>query len=203
MNKRTAFRITQGVYYLSLGTWFGAMVMLVLTAITVFATVRQFDVSIHAGPYGQGMWEDRATAILAGGIVGNVLRALAVVQVICAASAVACAALQSSVFACRLAGGRRGKANLLRLALLFVPIVILAADQAVVTPRIWQTRQVMYDSEQPEQVRQQAQARFDRLHTASERMGGLATLALAGAILVSPFAWRDPAQMQQGEQANG
>lgn len=203
MNKRTAFRITQGVYYLSLGTWFGAMVMLVLTAITVFATVRQFDVSINAGPYGDAMWQERAVPILAGGIVGNVLRSLAVVQAICAAAAVACAALQSSVFACRLAGGRRGKANLLRLALLFVPIVILAVDQAAVTPSIWQARQVMYDSDQPQQIREQAQARFDKLHTVSERMGGLAMLALAGTILVSPFAWRDPAQMQQGEQCYG
>lgn len=184
-------RLVWAAYHLALGTWFGAMVMLVIAAAITFKTVAAYQPTLSTPPWGE--LSDLETApkyplsvrILAGGIVGNVLKGLAVVQAICAVLVVLCAALQ---WAFGWTGG--GWANLARMGLLAVPIVVLVADVTVISPRVWRHRQVMYDPARPGEERLVAKAAFDRLHKLNERLVGAAALSLAAALVVS--AWTLP-----------
>jgi hypothetical protein len=188
----TGFRIVQGFYWLGLGTWFGAMLMLVIAAAVTFKTVRAHQPTIGVAPYNDPMLAEHHSSILAGGIVGNVLRALSTLQIICAVIVVTAVVLQCTVFADRLAGPVWGAANLLRIALIAVPIVVVAVDRLHITPTVWQHRAVMYDPGQPAESRAQARAGFDRYHKLSERVVGAAMFMLAAAVLVSPFVLHAP-----------
>ena len=187
------FRLTQGFYYLFLGTWLGALVMLALAAAITFHTLRDLKATTAVEPYHSLSAAEQPSA-LAGAVVGNVLHGLAVVQVVCAVGAVGCILLQHTVWAGHLAGGRAAPANITRLILLALPVLILLLDVAVISPRIWQQRDLMYDPHRPAELRQAARQRFDRLHHLDERVVGGATVALAAGILVSGFAFRDPEQ---------
>ncbi len=186
--KATAFRLTQGAYWLGLGTWLGGLLMLAVAAGITFLTVRQYQPTLHTPPYDQ-LTDVEPYRVLAGGIVGNVLQGLAVIQVICALVVLGCVSLQVSLHRRHLRNQGRHWANFLRLLLLLFPLIALTVDQTVVTPNLWQARQTMYDPSQPAPKRVEARAMFGRLHTLSERMIGAGALALAGVILLSPFAF--------------
>ncbi len=183
MGSAVGFRFVQGVYWLFLGTWFGAIVMLVVSAAIIFKTVRGYEPTIQAAPYNE--FPDKAADILAGGTVGQILAGLAVIQLVCAATVLLCAVVQSTVFADRVVGGVTGWLNVLRIALLLGPMVILAADQLLITPRLGQHRQIMYDAKQPESARAAARQQFDHLHELDERVVGLAAIMLLAAIFAS------------------
>lgn len=188
----TAFRLTQGIYWLFLGLWLGGMIMLSVGAAITFRTVKGYEPSIGLARYNHPDLRERAPGILAGGITGNILKALAVIQGICAAVLIACVLVQSTVFADYLSGGTRGAANLLRIALIALPILILGIDALVLGPRIWNHREAMYNPARTAAQRDEAKAHFDRLHAVNVRMVGFATVCLIAATLVSPFAFTTP-----------
>jgi hypothetical protein len=168
-----AYRWTSGFYQLFLGLWFGAIVMLVFAAAITFATVR--------GELPQ--WTETQQNILAGGIVGNVIRnGLTMIQLTCAVVVAVCMLLQAVVFGDRL---RHGWLNRLRVALIAIPIVIVITDVAYISPTMHTLRQGMHD--QANANRDADKAAFDRYHKLSERITGGAMFMLAGALLVSPF----------------
>ena len=182
----TAYRLVAGCYWLFLGTWFGALVMLVIAAGITFATVRSYQPTLRAEPYAR-LTDAEPDRVLAGGIVGNVLRGLAVVQVICALALGACLLLQCTILRPHLAVPVGDWRNCLRIALIALPTLVLILDLTVVSPRIWRLREVMYDPDQPSAARTTAHAAFGRYHKASERLTGAAALCLAGAVLASAF----------------
>lgn len=188
MNRLAVFRLTQGVYWLSLGAWFGAVVMLVIAAAITFGTVRQFHPALGLEPYNHPSLVDRAAPILAGSVVGNMLKGLALIQSVCAASVIGCVVLQCTVFREHIQGGMRGWPNLLRVVLIAGPIAILAADRLVLTPRVWEQRNAMYDQNTSDEARSTAKGRFDRLHMLNERAVGASGIMLVGAVFVSAFA---------------
>jgi hypothetical protein len=190
MTPSTGLRATEGIYYLALGVWLGAIVMLAIAAAVTFKTMRAYDPILQTAPYSAPQLQDRAAPILAGAIVGNSLRVLAVLQVSCAVVIGLCVLAQCAIFAEYLRGGVAGRANLLRLALVILPMALLAVELTVISPRIWQQREIMYDPGESEAAREQALTTFRRHHLLSEQIMGAAGLALAGAILVSPFALR-------------
>lgn len=163
-------RIVNGIYYTFAGLWFGAMVMLAISAAVTFKTVRA---QMPAA-------EPAAQNIFAGNIVGNLIDALAVVQMICAVVIVVCIILQSTAFSYQL---KRGMVNYLRVALLLVPVALLAFDRLHVNPTIRIHRAAMVETNDAD-----AKAAFDQYHTLAERLGGATTFLLAGAILISPLA---------------
>ena len=186
----TGFRITQGFYWLFLGVWIGALVMLAIGAAVTFKTVRHYEPALGLEPYNDPVLAPHAPGILAGAITGNALRSLAVVQMICAAGAAVCVVLQCTVFRGALSNGVGGLANLVRIALVALPIVVLAIDQLAITPRIWEHRAVMYNPILSDEQRSAARETFQKYHKLSERVVGMAVLSLAAAVLVSPFAFR-------------
>ena len=82
MNALTAFRLTQGFYWLFLGTWFGAMVMLVIGEAITFRTVREYRPTLGLASNHPSM-ADNAAGILAGGVTGNILKGLRTLQIVC------------------------------------------------------------------------------------------------------------------------
>ncbi len=183
------YGLTQGFYWLCLGAWFGAILMLVVAAATTFRTVREYQPALALEPYNHPELSDRAAPILAGAIVGRTIKGLAVVQAIFAAALAACVLLQCTLFADRVHGGVTGWGNLARVALIALPAIILVIDTTVVGPRIWQHRDAMHDPSQPPTARQDAKEHFDRLHKLNERMVALAGLSIVAAVFVSAFVF--------------
>lgn len=190
------FRLLQGVYWLLLGTWFGAIVMLIVSAGLMFKAMRIYDPSISIEPFNQ--FPDRAAEILAGATVGHVLVGLAVIQAVCAIGVICCTTLQCTMFTDRIVGGVIGWRNLLRLVLLIGPILLLIIDVWILTPRIWHHREAMYDINTVESTRFVARERFDRLHKLDEKVvvGGAAMLLAV--IFVSSFTLHSDSNLDSG-----
>jgi len=168
-----AYKWTAAFYQTFLGLWFGALVMLAVAAAITFATVR--------GMYPQ--WPVDQQNMLAGGIVGNLIRnGLTTIQVLCAVVVAVCTILQCTVFRDRIA---KGWLNWLRVLLILLPIVILAYDQSCNTPRMLELRERMFDQSSPD--RNVARQEFARRHELAEQLTGTATFLIGGALLVSSF----------------
>lgn len=179
--------MTNGFYFLFLGLWFGAMVMLAVGAAVTFRTVRSFEPSLHVAPYDRPELANRAVPILAGGIVGNMLKALAKIQWLCATLVIIAMVMQCTVFADRLGPALRGGANLARIVLILLPLATMAADRYIVTPRIWTLRQTMFNPDLADAARGAAQTEFNRYHKMSERLHGTALVLLGAAVIASSF----------------
>ena len=179
MNRHTGFRLTQGVYHLALGVWAGAMLMLAVGAMQTFAAVRAHGEAL------QGLTPEA----LAGAVVGRMIAGLTVVQMVCAVAVAGAVLLQHVSFGWALRGGRLGWANLTRLILIGLPMAVLMLNVLVISPAVWEHREAMYDAGQPTERREAARERFAVYHRLSERTHGVALLMLAGAIVVSPFAF--------------
>src|SRR5690606_5989920 len=106
----------------------GAMVMLAVSAAVTFKTVRLHQPTLQTAPFDQPEFKGREAPVLAGAIVGNSLRALKVIQIVCAVVAVVGVALQCSIWRDHLNGPRASFPNLLRIALIAIPIAILLLD---------------------------------------------------------------------------
>lgn len=184
----TGYRITQGTYWLSVGAWFGAVVMVVITAATTFQTVRDYQPTLGLEPYNQPGLVDKAAPILAGGIVGNVLGRMAVLELVCGGIALVCVALQCTRYAGRITGGVWGRANVLRVGLLVGAVMLVVLDAGVIGPRIRRERSVMHDTALSEQTRAESKAAFDRLHKLDERVVGATALLLIATVFASSFA---------------
>ncbi len=116
-------RLVTGIYYLALGAWLGALVMLATGAAATFQTVRATQAHLSADQQNR----------LAGSIVGNSITGLGVIQISCAAAAVVCVLLQCTIWKRFLAGK---PANSVRLALLAVIVLAMGADRAIVDPAL-------------------------------------------------------------------
>lgn len=185
--KRNAFAVVTGVYTLALGVWVGALVMLAVGAAVTFRTTRSFNPSLPS-PYDSPALADRASQILAGGIVGNMIDALSRVQIVCGVIAAACVLLQAIAFREALANRGRSWMNLVRVICIAVPLVNVAFERLHLNPAIHDLRAAMYDTRVSEEFRVSAKAEFDRYHKLSERTTGGAAMLLMIAVLVSPLA---------------
>jgi hypothetical protein len=189
MSGLTAFRLTQAFYWLFLGLWIGGMVMLAVGAAITFKTLPEYRPTIGLETYNHPDLRERAPAILAGAVTGNILKALAVIQLVCAGVVVACTVVQCVWFADYLRGGAPGGANLLRIALIALPILILGVDALVIGPRVWGFRHDMYDAQRTAAQRDDAKVHFDQYHRLNTRLFGFATLCLIGAVFASSFTF--------------
>lgn len=189
MNPTTFCRFVWGVYHLFLGTWFGAMVMLIIAAAITFKTVAAYRPTLGAEPYARlteidaGAKYPIGVRVLAGGIVGNVLKGLRGISLVCAAAVAVCLVLQWTLWPVR------GWANLVRTVLIAAATAVVLIDMAVISPRVWRERAVMYDPDQSAADRAAAQSRFERMHKLNERIVGVAALSLGAALVLSAWAW--------------
>jgi hypothetical protein len=175
--------LVNGVYWLGLGAWLGALVMLAVAAAITFKTTRQVSPLLVQPEYNLPESAGQGSNILAGLIVGNVIKGLAAVQVICAVLVFAGVAAQG--WTARQAIKAWPKLNRLRVGLLIVPLAALAVSMGYIMPRMWEERTAMYNPELTQDVRKEARARFDGLHKMSERSVGAGAVCLILAGLVS------------------
>ncbi|MEM8782665.1 MAG: hypothetical protein AAGE65_07375 [Planctomycetota bacterium] len=190
------FRLVQSVYVLLLGLWVGAMVMVVVAATASFGFVRGLDgvLLVSLAGWSDPLVDSAAEGFLAGGFVGAMLARLAVLQLVCAAGLAACVAAQFGWFPSALIGGRGSKRQGVRVFLLAVPACIVAFNVLVVTPGIDRHRDAKYDPGTPPEQAAVAEQSFELFHALSTRTYGVSTLMLIGALAMTPWCLKEPAE---------
>lgn len=188
-------RIVQGVYWLALGAWVGAIVMVAITAATAFRTAPTLDLTVGVAPYSDSAFADEAGTIVAGQIMMRVFRHLSTVQLICAVAAVVCMGLQCTVYARRLLR-RAPLLNMLRMALVLVPTAFVLLDRYWFSDVMRSAYATMYDLTLDAAARTAASETFEFYHIVSERMLQSSLFMLIAAVLLSPFALRSGAASQ-------
>lgn len=184
---RRWYSLLTGVYTLALGVWVGAMVMLAIGAAVTFRTTRSFNPALPA-PYDAPELAGRASQILAGGVVGNMIDALSRVQIVCGVIAMACVILQGTLFRAMLPRHGKSIVNAIRIMSIGVAIAFVPLERLFLNPAIHELRTAMYDASENDQARAAAKREFDYLHKISERTTGAAAALLAVAIILSPLA---------------
>ena len=189
MRRTTWWRVVQGWYWLALGAWFGALVMLAIAAAAVFGTLRYFPTPLGPMPAEMASRVFNPTEV-AGLIVGQAIDWLRVMQWICASIAIVCVVLQYVVLSSWLPkGGFAQWMNTLRITLLMAVVLILAGDSFYVGPRIRHWRAAMHaPSENSVGDVQAAREAFDHYHDLSVRLVKMKLLMLGVAVLSSAFA---------------
>ncbi|MEX0774270.1 MAG: hypothetical protein WD042_01010 [Phycisphaeraceae bacterium] len=180
-------RFIHGLYWMFLGLWLGAIVMFAVAAGAVFATLARYEPTIGIEPLSR-LSDVAPSRIMAGGVVGRIIVGLAVIQLICAVMAALTAVLQCTLFRRSLPRGGRSPANVARLLMLGLAMLILAVDLLWINPGVGRQATIMYDPNLPAETRFEARTRFDTLHKTSERAVTIQALLLAAALLTSAFA---------------
>lgn len=190
--RSAGFLALHGVYYLALGTWFGATVMMGLAAGLTFRTIRAQPLILTQGPAsapGTPLAE-RAHDFLAGNVVNAAFGAFTVVQLVCGVVLLIALVAQLTLFRARLRHAGKTWPNALRVACIALGLALFAVDLAFTRPVMASTRDQMYHhGPVSDEALAELEASFDRLHERSSRSMGIAALVMAAAALVSPFAF--------------
>lgn len=183
-------RVVMGLYYLALGTWFGATLMMGLGAGLTFRTLREQPLTLTAGPAARPELADRATDFLAGNVVLAGFGAFTVIQLVCGAVLALALVAQAVWFRDALVAAGRTWPNALRVATIALALALFAFDLGMTRPFMAMAREEIYFHEgiSPEQLAA-ADRSFDELHARSSRSMGVAALLMAAGTLLSPFAF--------------
>jgi hypothetical protein len=175
-----AFTLNQILYWLALSTWFGGVLFIAIAAPIVFRTVRESNPTLPTVL--SVNLEGQHGTLLAGSIVGNLLRALSRVELACAGALVITVIVQWLMI------DRRGAdviQPILRSALLVGAIAIVIYDWRVLWPRVWRYREEYIDNADNPDVANPAKDQFDRYHQDSVRLLSLRLAILLAMILFS------------------
>jgi len=181
-------RLTVGTYWLALGTWLGAMVMLAIAAATAFQVSREHGVTLPSMQYEGSHLAGRDAEVFAGHVVGGMIDKLAIVQMACAVLIFITLLLQLTAFRATLHLRPGSAGNVLRVLLLVVVLALLKFDRIHVNPTIHEHRTAMYEPDISETAYTTARAAFDRYHKLSENVGKATVFLLIGAMFTSAFA---------------
>jgi hypothetical protein len=159
----TAFQLVQVVYWLSLSTWFGAVLFIAMAAPTIFRTVTAHK-PILPNVLSVNLDNQHAT-LLAGSIVGDLIERLSRVQLICAA--VLGASLLAQYFMIDLTSGtdvfRSNRGAFIVRVLLFVgAAATMLYDWRIVWPRVVAHRHRFIENADDPEVANPAKDDFDR-----------------------------------------
>jgi len=183
----TAFQLIQSIYWLALATWFGAVLFIAIAAPVIFRSVRE------ANPTLPDVRSDRLAgehgSLLAGTIVGNILRTLGTVQLVCAGLVLV--ALVGQWLKLDLGSPRNVGHALIRSAMYVAAVVLVGYDRWLVWPRAWKFRQEYIDHADEPEIADAARERFDRYHRESVRVLAIELAALSLMIVFS--SWITPA----------
>ena len=171
MHRIALWRVVQGWYWLALGAWVGALVVLAIVAAAVFGTVSDFLMAIGSTP-AETVSRVFSPTELSGLIVGQVIDELRVMQWVGASVVIGCVVLQSVLLSNWLPmGGMPQWMNTLRIILLVSVVMILAVDNFHVSPRARQWQAAMHAQNDNMVVDTQAvREAFDRYHYLSVQL---------------------------------
>jgi hypothetical protein len=207
MMHRTMFKLNQGVYWLFLGMWIGAIVMLIFAAGITFKTVRTFNPTIGIKPYNHELFSEPQTQsnIIAGGVTREVLHSLAGIGIVCGSIVLLSLLLQCTVFSRQLwpnsnkqLGLRCGWLNWFRVIMILLPLTNVAMHFDMAN-KMGALQDIRYNAEQEDSARAKAQHEFDKLHKKSVRMTSGSLFMLFAAAGISSFVLtRDPIKDELG-----
>jgi hypothetical protein len=174
-------QLVQIVYWLALATWFGGVLFVALAAPVIFRTVRENNPLL---PHVLSVnLEGQHSTLLAGSIVGNLLRMLARVQIGCAAAVLA--TLIAQWFLIDLGRGAQFLSAIMRSALFVAAVVLALYSWRVVEARLWRYRQTYLDNADDPDVANPAKEQFDRYHRESVMVLQFILFALLGMVFFS------------------
>jgi len=176
----TAFQLVQTLYWLALSTWFGGVLFVAVAAPIIFRTVRESNpilptvLSVNL--------ENQHASLLAGGIVGNILKAMSRVQLGCAGVLLPVQVLQWLVMDRSMGNTIHG---LLRLVFFVAAMALVLYDRYVTWPKVWKYRQEYIDHADEPDVANPAKDQFDRYHNESMWMMFVVLILLSLIIVFS------------------
>lgn len=158
----TAFQLVQTIYWLALSTWFGGVLFIAIAARVIFRTVRESN-PILPNVLSVNL-ENEHGSLLAGGIVGNLLRLLSTIQLGCAGAILLMLVAQWFVM-----GDTRMNIShgIIRGVLFVAAVALVAYDRWVVWPKAWRYRQEYVEHADEPEVANPAKEQFDRYHRES------------------------------------
>lgn len=175
------FQLIQIVYWLGLATWFGGVLFVAIAAPVIFRTVRENNPLL---PHVLSVnLENQHGTLLAGAIVGNLLRMLVRVQAVCAGALFL--ALGAQWFWVNLHDRSQLITIILRSALFVAAVILMAYDALSVAPKMWRHRQEYLDHADEPDIANPAKDQFDRLHHESVTILGIVLFVLLGMVLFS------------------
>ncbi len=177
------FVIVMTVYWGALATWFGGVLFVAVMAPVVFRTVEESKpilpmvLSVNL--------EGQHGSLLAGTIVGNILKLLARVQIGCAAALYLSMGAQWLLLPEQIKFNQVTTLLLVRSALLVGATILLIYDRRAISPRMWRARNEYLESADDPDVANPAKERFDRYHRENVSLLAMILSLLAGLILFS------------------
>jgi hypothetical protein len=159
----SAFQLVQLAYWLSLSTWFGAVLFIAMASPVIFRTIGEHR-PILPNVLSVNLENQHAT-LLAGSVVGDLIARLSRVQMICAA--VLGLALLCQGFAIDLSRGvdmlrSNRSAYVLRIVLFLIATAIVLYDWRLVWPRVIAHRKTYIDNADDPDIANPAKDHFDR-----------------------------------------
>ena len=170
------FQLAQIVYWLSLATWFGGVLFIVLSAPVVFRTVREHNpilptvLSVNL--------ENQHGTLLAGTIVANLLDMLFRIEVACAVALFLAIVAQWFLLP-------RTIPLVARSAMYLAAVGFSVYAWRFVGPRITQYRRQYIDHADEPEVANPAREQFDRYHRESVTLLSIVLFLLLGMVLYS------------------
>jgi hypothetical protein len=153
------YGLIQTIYWLALSTWFGGVLFVALMAQAVVRTIGEFRpmlptvLSVNL--------ENQHASVLSGAVVGNMLRKLSIVQLVCAVVALV---MLLGHFA--MVGSNRVAVIdvIARGTLLMGTLGVVLYDRYILWPKLWSARQMYLDNADNPDVANPAKEEFDRAH---------------------------------------
>jgi hypothetical protein len=173
-----AFSLVQTFYWIALATWFGGLMFVVLAAPVVFSVVKESRpilpevLSVNL--------ENEHGNLLAGGIVGGVLRQLSTVFLFCAGALGVMLVVQWFVMG---ASNANRLGYVVRCTLFVACLALSLYDRHVLWPKVWRHRQEYIDNADDPDTANAAKDDFDRYQRESLRVL-VVTLVLLSLMIV-------------------
>jgi putative copper export protein len=174
----TAFQLVQTLYWIALATWFGGLMFVAIAAPVVFSVVKESRpilpevLSVNL--------ENEHGNLLAGGIVGGVLRQLSTIFLFCAGAIGVMLVVQWFVMGDSTAN-RIG--YVVRCTLFLACLGLSLYDRYALWPKVWRYRQEYVDNADDPDVANEAKDNFDRYQKESLRIL-VVTLVLLSLMIV-------------------
>jgi hypothetical protein len=180
------FQLVQTVYWLALSVWFGGAMFIGVAVQAIHRTVRENNPVL---PHVLSVnLEGQHSTLLAGTIVGNLISALARIEIVCAA--VLILALGSQWFLIDLTDPWVKVSAFVRSALCLAATGVVIYDGWFRWPKIMKARQEFIDNADDPEKANPASERLDRLQRDSEMLLMILVFLLLGIILFSGNIYR-------------
>ena len=175
------FQLVETVYWLALSVWFGGAMFIGVAVQVIHRTVRENNPVL---PHVLSVnLEGQHSTVLAGTIVGNLIAALARIELACAA--ILFLAMGSQWFLIDLSDTWVKATAFVRTALFLAATATVGYDGWVLWPRMRKTRQTFIDNADDPETANPASERLDRLQQDSETLLMILVFLLLGIILFS------------------